>query len=93
MSGIHLALLGMNFGPGETTVEYLVIAGGGGVVVLIVLVVVVRVVIAQTTHLLLLHQAPRHLAVGGICRVCVYRNIWNSVHSNGRCWWRYDTLW
>jgi hypothetical protein len=30
MSGIHLALLGMNFGPGETTVEYLVIAGGGG---------------------------------------------------------------
>jgi hypothetical protein len=30
MSGIHLALLGMNFGPTETTVEYLVIAGGGG---------------------------------------------------------------
>jgi hypothetical protein len=30
MSGIHLALLGMNFGPGlNTTVEYLVIAGGG----------------------------------------------------------------
>jgi hypothetical protein len=30
MSGIHLALLGMNFGPGNTTVEYLVVAGGGG---------------------------------------------------------------
>jgi hypothetical protein len=30
MSGIHLALLGMNFGSTETTVEYLVIAGGGG---------------------------------------------------------------
>jgi hypothetical protein len=29
MSGIHLALLGMNFGPTETSVEYLVISGGG----------------------------------------------------------------
>jgi hypothetical protein len=30
MSGIHLALLGMNFGRTSATVEYLVIAGGGG---------------------------------------------------------------
>jgi hypothetical protein len=55
MSGIHLALLGMNFGPPETTVEYLVIAGGGGSGGSGV--VVVRVVTEQTTpHL----HRPQH---------------------------------
>jgi hypothetical protein len=51
MSGIHLALLGMNFGPDETTVEYLVIAGGGGGGGCGGAVVVVLVVTAQTTGL------------------------------------------
>jgi hypothetical protein len=56
MSGIHLALLGMNFGPGNTTVEYLVIAGGGGGVLIQVLIlpqgVGVVVVIVPTQDLL-----------------------------------------
>jgi hypothetical protein len=64
MTGILNAIFATFGGPGETTVEYLVVAGGGGRLVLVAMVVaVVREVIAQTLHLLLQHLALKHQAV------------------------------